>query len=218
MHMIINNLLSIPIYEFRCNEQLTEEIFNQAITSKFTDNLSNKILEHDHFYHDELFDWFDQCIEQIKKIYFLDEISLPIVSSWINKSSKLERHHTHRHFSSIISGIFYLTSHDKAETVFYYENPYFKMGKTDIFLASKYLKKSLEEQPFTITGKIKPEKGKLILFPSSMRHGTRPNIDSYDRYSISFNTFFSGTLQDKEIGRSSDIILNPLTVRQTLKN
>ena len=216
--MIVNNLLPIPIYEFQLeNENLIEETYDQAISLDFSDNMLNKISDHSFFYHESMFEWFDQCIDQVKKIYFIDEVSLPIISSWVNKSSKLERHHIHRHPNSILSGIFYLTTHEKAETVFYYENPYFEMGKTDLFTASKYLKNALAENPFTITGKVAPKKGKLILFPSSMVHGTRPNTDSYGRYTISFNTFFSGKIHDSAVGNPSNIVLNPTTVRQTLK-
>jgi uncharacterized protein (TIGR02466 family) len=214
--MIVNNLLPIPIYEFQCDDQLTEEIYNQSILSKFTDNMSNKISDSAHFYNARLFDWFDQCIDQVKQIYFIDEISLPIITCWVNKSSKLERHHTHHHPNSILSGIFYLTTHDKAETVFYYKNPYFEIGATNLILASKDQEKDLVDRPTTIIGKIAPNKGKLILFPSSIVHGTRPNTDSQARYTLSFNTFFSGKIHDKTHGLAitTDIILQPVTVRQ----
>lgn len=217
--MQVNNLLSIPIYEFQCNDQLTEEIYNQAVLSKFTDNMSNKISDREHYYNAKLFDWFDQCIDQVSKIYFLNEISLPIISCWINKSSKLEKHHTHHHPNSILSGIFYLTTHDKAETVFYYKNPYVEMGATSLILASKDLEKNLVDRPSTIMGKVAPEKGKLILFPSSITHGTRPNPDLHARYTISFNTFFSGKIHDKDHGvaLTTDIILQPITVRHQVE-
>jgi len=211
--MIINNLLSVPIYEFQCNDQLTEEIYNQAILSKFTDNFLNKISD-THFYDSKLFEWFDQCIDQVCKIYFLNEISLPIVTCWVNKSSKLEKHHTHHHPNSVLSGIFYLTTHVKSETVFYYNNPYFEMGATSLVHASKDRTKGLSERPTTIVGKITPSKGKLILFPSSLVHGTRPNTDSHIRYTISFNTFFSGKIHDDTKYVTTNIILQPTTVQQ----
>jgi len=216
LNMKINNILSIPIYEFQCDENLTEEIYNQSILAKFTDNISNKISDREHYYNSKLFEWFDQCIDQVSKIYFLDEISLPIVTCWINKSSKLEKHHVHHHPNSILSGIFYLTTHTKAETLFYYKNPYFEMGATNLILASKDLEKNFSERSTTILGKVAPEKGKLILFPSSIVHGTKPNTDSHARYTISFNTIFSGKVHDENHGAAltTDIMLQPVTVRQ----
>jgi uncharacterized protein (TIGR02466 family) len=214
--MIINNLLSIPVYEFWCEESLTEEIYNQSISSVFFKNISNKISDRDHFYNKKLFDWFDQCTDQVCKIYFKDSISLPITSCWVNKSSKLENHHTHQHPNSVISGIFYLTTHDKAETVFFYKNPFFELGNTDLLRTCKNIEMMLVDRSTTITGKIKPEKGKLILFPSSLVHGTRPNFDLYPRYTVSFNTFFSGkiTEQAEETNLTTAITLHPVTVRQ----
>jgi uncharacterized protein (TIGR02466 family) len=217
--MKINNLLSIPIYEFQCDEKLTEEIYNQSVLSKFTDNISNKISDREHCYNAKLFEWFDQCIDQVSKLYFVDEISLPIITCWVNKSSKLEKHHVHNHPNSVLSGIFYLTTHDKAETVFYYKNPYFEMGENNIILASKDLGKDFTDRSTTIIGKVAPLKGKLILFPSSLVHGTRPNTDSHARYTISFNTFFSGKIHNENHGAAltTDIILQPVTVRHQVE-
>jgi uncharacterized protein (TIGR02466 family) len=218
--MNIVNLLSIPIYEFYCDELLTEEIYNHAVSSVFVKNTDNKIADRDRFYHEKLFEWFDQCVDQVSKIYYKDEISLPIVSCWVNKSSKLEKHHIHLHSNAVISGIFYLTTHEKAETMFYYKNPFFEIGKTDLLRASKDIEKDLADHPTTLTGKVRPEKGKLILFPSSLIHGTRPNLDSYARYTVAFNTFFSGTIYQKENKESltTDITLHPVTVKQYFKN
>jgi uncharacterized protein (TIGR02466 family) len=214
--MIINHLLSVPFYEFRCDESLTDKIYNQALSSVFVKNIDNEIADRDHFYNKNLFDWFDQCIDQVCKIYFNDAISLPIVACWVNKSSKLEKHHTHLHSNSVISGIFYLTTHDKAETMFYYKNPFFELGKTDLLRTVKNIGLELFDHPTTITGKIRPEKGKLILFPSSLVHGTRPNFDPYPRYTVSFNTFFSGKIAQKKerTNLTTDITLHPDTVRQ----
>lgn len=218
--MIINNLLSVPYYEFQCEEILTEEIYNQVLSSSvFVKNTTNRIADRDYFYNDKLFDWFDQCVDQVCKIYFQPGVSLPITSCWANKSSKLEKHHTHQHSNSVISGIFYLTTHNKAETVFYYKNPFSELGNTDLLRTCKNIDMKFEDHPTTLIGKIKPEKGKLILFPSSLVHGTRPNLDPYPRYTVAFNTFFSGKITHKEEGASltTDITLHPLTVRQYFK-
>jgi uncharacterized protein (TIGR02466 family) len=187
-----------------------------VLSCDFIKNIVNKIADREHFYNEKLFDWFDQCIDQVCKIYFQNEISLPITSCWVNKSSKLEKHHTHQHSNAVISGIFYLTTHEKAETIFYYKNPFFELGITDVLHAAKNIDIKFEDHPTTIIGKIKPEKGKLILFPSSLVHGTRPNLDSYPRYTVAFNTFFSGKIYQEEGGTqlSTDITLHPSTVRQ----
>lgn len=219
--MNINNLLSIPIYEFQCaDEILVEEVVKQATSRNFIKSSSNNISVNDHFYNSKLFDWFDQCIAQVGDMYYKDSVSLPIISCWVTKTSKLERHHTHSHPNSILSGIFYLTSHDKAETVFYYKNPYVEMGTHEILRTSNTLNKHPLENPTIITGKINPVKGKLVLFASSIQHGTRPNLDSNIRYTVSFNTFFSGAFEEitENGGLTTGLNLQPVTVRQQFEN
>jgi len=51
-----------------------------------------------------------------------------------------------------------------------------------------------------LTLKIKPEKGKLLLFPSTLFHETEILQETMIRYSISFNTFISGHLPEVRSG------------------
>jgi hypothetical protein len=219
--MKINNLISIPIYEFQCDISLTDEVCDEIENYDFTKNTKNSWAFTDMFYHEKLFEWFDQCLDQLSKKYFLDDVSLPIVSCWINRTKRNEYHHSHWHTNSIIAGVFYLTTHDSGKTVFYYEDPFHKLGNDRPFLASKNQNKTLYENPTTIIGKVKPEKGKLILFPSNLHHGTESNMDLNPRYSISFDTFFSGLIKDSRVdsySKGTEIILNPTTVAQRNKN
>ena len=214
--VIINNLLSIPIYEFQCQDELLiAKIIDQVLASNFTKSQLNFLAAQDYYFDEKLFDWFDQCIAQVNKLYFKDGLSLPITTCWINKSSRTERHHIHTHQNSILSGILYLTSHKKAETVFYYKNPYFEMGNNEILRGSDIL--PLERSPSVITGKINPVKGKLIIFPSSLTHQTAPNIDPDIRYTIGFNTFFSGIIR-KKTDVTTDLDLRPVSVRERFKD
>ena len=45
-----------------------------------------------------------------------------------------------------------------------------------------------------LSGKNKPVSGKLVLFPSHVKHKVLPLTSNEDRYTISFNTFVSGVL------------------------
>lgn len=219
--MKINNLISIPIYEFQCDDALTDDVYNEIDNCKFEKNTKNYWAFGEMFYHEKLFEWFDQCLDQVSKKYFLDSISLPIVSSWVNRNKKNEYHHFHWHTNSIVVGIFYLTTHDSGETVFYYEDPFHSLGDQRPFLASKNQNKQINENPTTLVGKVKPEKGKLILFPSNLHHKTSPNMDSNPRYTISFDTFFSGLVKDSRMQsyfKGTEITLNPTTVAQRNKN
>ena len=47
----------------------------------------------------------------------------------------------------------------------------------------------------TIT-RVTPVKGRLLIFPSGLMHGTDRSNDNEPRYSMSFNTFIQGELGD----------------------
>lgn len=205
--MIVNNLLSVPIYEFQCEEKLIEQVYLAALEEKYTTNQKNSITLNN-FYHEELFNWLDSCVEKVKKIYYIDSINLKITNCWINKSKKLEYHHQHTHHNSVISGILYLTTHTSGETVFHNENIWQKIGQYPIANISNYFKSA------DIIGSIMPIKGKLVLFPSIMEHRTKPNTDLFTRYTLSFNSYFHGTFSwgDGEINK---LHINTVGVRES---
>ena len=81
----------------------------------------------------------------------------------------------------MLSGIFYLT--DSTPTIF-----------------SESLRWNLPLIPSmnndaTIT-RVTPVKGRLLVFPSTLLHGTDRSNDNEPRYSMSFNTFIQGELGD----------------------
>jgi hypothetical protein len=65
----------------------------------------------------------------------------------------------------------------------------------------KWLMFSSSPNVRTINQKYVPQKGKLLLFPSELQHGVTAIIDNSARYTISFNTFFSGPISDTQKGR-----------------
>jgi len=213
--MIINNLLPVPFYEFQCNENLIDKIYNQAEKEDFHLNTNNKITKNN-FYHEELFKWLDECFEQVRKIYYIDSITLKIVNCWVNKSKKLEYHHVHNHPNTIVSGILYLTTHSSGETVFYHPNPWKSIGN-DHTMQIIESDKMLHKDPNTLTSMITPVKGKLILFPSSIIHGTRPNKDPHTRYTLGINAYPSGSLS-WNLGDSNKLYINTLGVRDLQTN
>jgi uncharacterized protein (TIGR02466 family) len=214
--MIINNVLSVPFYEFQCDEDLIDKIFSKAVDETFLTNLKNSITK-ENFYQESLYDWLDSCVEEVRKIYYTDTIKLKITNCWFNKSKKMELHHVHNHPSSIISGILYLTTHNSGETVFYQQNPWRQIGEKRIADISNRKFTDFYEDPAAIVSKVTPTKGKLILFPGSIRHGTRPNKESFPRYTLSFNTYFSGFLEWGD-GNINQLHLNTVGIRDTVEN
>lgn len=181
-------LFNINLCKFTCDDALTDKILEVVKQIDWRHNMSNKISDDDLFFHPELFDWFDECILTVKKkIGIPDSVDLPITSCWANKTEKLNAHHFHSHSNSVMSGIFYLTSHLSGETRFTTTNYWVKDITPFMFM---------NPLPENIHAKILPVKSTLILFPSHIQHSVMALKQVETRYTISFNTYLTGEIQD----------------------
>jgi uncharacterized protein (TIGR02466 family) len=211
--MNLVNTLNIPFFEFVSEPKLADEIFSILENDPFEfPNAKNKLTDMTkHFYHEKLFDWFDDCLSKVHtKLSLVDTITLEIIACWGNRSKKLEGHHQHSHTNSFISGVYYPVDHD-TEIVFSYPDIWFKQFPN---LTLCKIKKDAGEstiQGISNFGTYKPKKGHLILFPSHITHKTNIVTDQNTRYSIAFNVFFKGKLGDT---LTAEMIMNPVTVRE----
>tara|TARA_R110000822_G_scaffold91624_1_gene211156 strand:- start:1730 stop:2347 length:618 start_codon:yes stop_codon:yes gene_type:complete len=98
--------------------------------------------------------------------------------SWFTLFKKNDYGHSHIHGSADISGVYYYKTNEKdGDIVFDNPSPQAEMSKC--FNNNSSWKHS-------------PKTGKLLLFPSYLRHGVQRNTTEEDRISLSFNiTFFS---------------------------
>jgi uncharacterized protein (TIGR02466 family) len=186
--MNIINFLPLSVYEFTCDEILLTKLEEQAAGISTRKNTSNMSSETDLFYDQDLYNWIESCIEEAKEnLYIPKEVKLDITSCWINKTRKLQTHHKHMHPNSFMSGILYLSEdHSGGLTEFITENSWWNNFKWLSFCNSPNVR--------TIHQRYTPKKGKLLLFPSGLEHGVTAVIDNSTRYTISFNTFFSGPI------------------------
>jgi hypothetical protein len=191
--MKILNSLSIPFYEFHCDPNLLDEIKVRVENLNYiTDENKEAEFSKNYFYYEPLINWFDECLEQVRKIYYNDNIKLEVVNCWATRTGFLKKLHTHAHQQSLVGGIFYLDTFTSGETVFYQSNPWQDYTTNNIVnIAAK--QKVMATQLVT---KILPEKGKLVLYPPQLRHGTLPNKEKKVRYSIAFDSYFSGRITD----------------------
>ena len=104
---------------------------------------------------------------------------LYITQSWANQTKKGMMHHEHIHQNSIVSGVLYLSKEEKLPPIQFAKNVFdsiqLQRNKFNLFNSSN------------CNINIKP--GKLILFPSNLRHSVPINTHNEERYSLSFNTF-----------------------------
>ena len=69
--MKILNSLSIPFYEFHCDPNLLDEIKVRVENLNYiTDENKEAEFSKNYFYYEPLINWFDECLEQVRKIYY----------------------------------------------------------------------------------------------------------------------------------------------------
>lgn len=203
----MNKLSFLPItfYEFQSSDELVEKTLELISSVQMRKNTSNHASITDLFFDDDLFSWFESCIDSAKQdIGIPKNIELPITSCWVNKTSKLQAHHNHNHANSFLSGIYYLTdNHSGGITNFSKKNSYLDFFE---WLRFQHNPSFLISQSFT------PKKGTLLLFPSSIKHNVSSVKDISTRYTIAFNTFLSGPVDDSD-EELTRLVLNTRSVR-----
>jgi uncharacterized protein (TIGR02466 family) len=201
---------NIPFYEFTADEQLTSNMLLLAKNQIYEQNKSNGITIKEPIKNKELINWFNFCLEEVKNdLYSKSTFDIKVSDSWYNKSAYSQKHQLHGHPNSVLSGVFYLTTHEKrARTKFFFPNPFHHIDHIDF---ATQLKTEMDEH--SINGKkymlaeTPSIAGKLIIFPSSLKHYVDTNVSRENRYTISFNSFFSGILGKRDNTTTLNIIV-----------
>lgn len=199
--MKIINLFPIEFFEFQ-----NSSINNQEIIKKLEDlpglrkqgsvvSYLNPIHTNNEF--KGLFDWINQCLEQIRVNLEYDCDQFEITNSWYNKAVAGRGMHQnyHKHTMSFFSGVYYLT--EGSPTMF--EDPVAQRSQAQIeILRKNYLPfENFEATP-----------GKLLIFPSWIYHQTPPHIGSSDRVIISFNILPTGNINSAAGGGDSQCYIS----------
>ena len=110
-----------------------------------------------------------------------------ITISWINYTEKGQYHHSHYHSNSMISGVYYIDTDDSDRITF--ETPQDDLLTMRVHPHEWNIWNSQEWYLHT-------PKNSLVLFPSRLRHSVPSTTNPNTRISLSFNTFFKGTLSN----------------------
>ncbi len=177
------------ILSFDAPNDITNDALNNVLNEEWQQNNNpNNYYTKDTFLNKRveykyLIKWFEQCLQQVqreKQYMFHGKFS--VTQCWANKTTVSGSHHIHNHPNSLLSGIFYLT--DSTPTIF--NGPL--MWNLPLI------------QPMnsgSTTTQVTPVKGRLLIFPSGLMHGTDRSNDNEPRYTMSFNTFIQGELGDE---------------------
>jgi len=187
--MIKLGLLPTTIYEFHSSVELVDKVLDKVKNLEMVPNESNRRSVTDLFFDDDLFQWFENCIDEAKDdIGIPKDVKLVITSCWANRTNKMNAHHVHTHPNSFMSGIYYLSDeHVGGETIFLTQNTWIQNFEWIDFQ---------NKGNYSISQNFTPKKGTLLLFPSSIKHSVNGLRNNSDRFSIAFNTFFSGTISN----------------------
>lgn len=185
------DILNIPFYKFKVENDIQQDVYNIVQKLEYKRELKSEIgFVYHNFFHEGLFDFFDNSIKQVQNIYFNDDLSFPIVDCWVNKYTTLNYLQKHTHANSVLCGVYYVTAHDNLNTVFETSNPWNIVTNSN---NTSILKINKNYNP--ITGEIKAEAGTLVLFPPSLFHYMKTiTVKNDTRYTIAFNTYPSGRI------------------------
>ena len=206
------DILKTPFLEFTSDMCLADRIYAKLKTEEFySNNLSTNSVSNTkkNWYDEELINWFYDCLKQVHTyLDIVPSLSIEITGCWANKTDKLQNHHNHWHSNSWLSGVYYMQDHD-SEIIFTSDNIWFEKMSTFRFcnkITSSESSSDLIQGPRMIS-KYKPKKGNLLIFPSHFPHKVKTvSVNQDPRYSISFNTFVSGTFENAGIASYCSIV------------
>ena len=116
-----------------------------------------------------------------------EEISVELVTSWVNLHKKGDWGHLHSHYNSVISGVWYLsTTPESGEFIIHPDNKLF--GNLLDLPRRVYNEFNGDQYAFT------PQNGDLLIFPSTMKHSVTSNECDSPRFSLAFNYMTRGDL------------------------
>ena len=187
-------LFSSPLYSTNLSDNLdpteSSTLLNSLENIKWNKNSENEISEEVHWLNTIKDTSLYRMVNYHLNYYFYNVLSatpaakIYITESWVNKTSPGGKHHRHRHPNSIISGVYYFNTNEKTGNI--------------VFSTHKYSTVEYETAtPNIYNSKIwslRPRANTLLLFPSDLEHTVTKNESDAPRYSLSFNTFLSGSI------------------------
>ena len=177
-------------------EKEIEDIVKEGMNI-YTYSGSNSSSNNTNIFDDGKLKKIKQFCEEHIKIYVeqvinpKEELDFYITQSWLNITKPGERHQSHWHSNSIISGVFYISTVEDDSITF--RDPNQRIKETIKFDEPK------EYNIWnSVSWNIPVGNNELILFPAWLEHSVKPNEKATtDRISLSFNTFVKGTLGNR---------------------
>ena len=179
----------LPLYEYQC-ETIKErkDLNNDLPLSEFTHRegwsadthqltphpFESNVIENSHVFQSFLKTHVHKYLQEIG-IKHIDEYY--INNSWYTSTTNGQYAHLHSHGGSDISGVYYISTNQRDGNI-YFHSPHY-VSENNYIIAH-----------LDMARQVTPSKGKLLLWPSFLMHGTRINETNHNRVSLSFNITF----------------------------
>lgn len=130
-----------------------------------------------------LYPFVDGAIQASLQALGIDDTGYEITGCWANINPPGSAHQPHSHPNNLVSGVYYVqTLGDGDEIVFHDPRP-------QAHVIRPVTTRAVAETQATIGVEAKP--GRMLLFPSWLRHSVHPNRTQAERISLSFNAMLS---------------------------
>lgn len=190
----VQPLFAEPVFRTNLADTITQEQVDYIKNLKMVENRSNLISENLYIFEEKPLRSIRKAVQEALDVY-ADEVlgirqRLYVTQSWSLMNHPNVGMHGHTHSNSIISGSLYFC--DLPEPV---SGMIFHRHRTyqQIEFKTESDKQTIYNNPYYV---LKPKRGDLVLFSSSLQHLVEPNITNQPRYSIAFNTFVKGKIGD----------------------
>jgi len=180
-------LFSTPVFKTHYNGPPLNDLIKFCKSSETRVNKGNNYTSLDNYILNsplfaDLKKFIDNSIEEYKTAMEWEN-NFYITQSWFNVNPTGTGHHEHYHLNSIVSGTFYLSAGSNDFITFH------SGQRPSIGLTTNSF--NMMNAP---SWDLEVATSDLVLFPSNTLHSVKPNKESYERISLAFNTFVSGTL------------------------
>ncbi len=191
--MIINNLFPTAVGSFELGRDLSKVEQKFLFNLESHSNIGNIVSINNYVLRDNrlssLGSFFNDSVQEYIQttLCLKDNVSLQLTQSWVNYTKKGQFHHKHAHPNSIISGVFYIQAVKDVDRIHFFNEKYSQI-KT---YPKEYNVYNSESWWLPATT------GTLYLFPSHLTHMVEQVTTDDIRISLSFNTFYKGTIGDE---------------------
>ena len=189
----IHGLFPIPVYSTDIDRNFTKKELDfvkdqKNYCSKNEGNITttdNYILNRPELKKIKKF--LDECCKDYLKTIICPQknVEIYITQSWLNYTEENQFHHMHDHSNSVVSGVLYFDC-DKDN------------DRINFFSPLRYAHVSPAINEFNIWNSTSwwfaVKTGQLLMFPSITTHKVNLKKGSNTRISLSFNTFYKGTI------------------------